>query len=155
MCCQFPLCSAMYFSLRENMCVVWEPHCMSGIATVTKGGQVLRTVNYENSGKHLVTQNRFVAVHISKCQYTTFYHTVQALLAIRPQYMRRIKNNQKEIQLVPVQILKVHRLSVTCQIQIEVFFALFLTLFYAFLLMYNRLSWYVCNQDINKYTIQI
>lgn len=62
-----------------------------------------------------------------------FYHTVQSV-AIRPQYenMRRIKNNQKEIQLVPVQILKAHRLSVKCQIQIEVFFALFLTLFYAF-----------------------
>ncbi len=39
--------------------------------------------NYENSRKHLVTQNRCVAVHISKFQYTTFYHTVQSV-AIRP-----------------------------------------------------------------------
>ncbi len=34
----------MYFSLRENMCSV-RAHCVSGIATVTKGGRVLRTVN--------------------------------------------------------------------------------------------------------------
>ncbi len=34
----------MYFSLHENMCSVRE-HCVSGIATVTKGGRVLRTVN--------------------------------------------------------------------------------------------------------------
>ncbi len=44
--CQFSLCSAMYFSLRENTCVVWERHCLSVMATVTKGGRGLRTVNW-------------------------------------------------------------------------------------------------------------
>ncbi len=40
-CFQFLLCSTIYFPLLEKWCVVWEWHCLSGIATVTKGGRVI------------------------------------------------------------------------------------------------------------------
>ncbi len=47
MSCQFPLCSAVYFLLRENMmCVAWECLACPDSATVTKVGGCLRRVNY-------------------------------------------------------------------------------------------------------------
>ncbi len=55
----------MYFSLRENMCSV-RAHCMLGIATVTKGGRVLRTVNS-------LTTNLYSSIScINKLIYSTF-----------------------------------------------------------------------------------
>ncbi len=55
----------MYFSLRENMCSV-RAHCMSGIATVTKGGRVLRMVNS-------LTTNLYSSIScIKKLIYSTF-----------------------------------------------------------------------------------
>ncbi len=48
-CCQFPLCSAIDFHCMRTWCVVWERHCLSVMATVTKGGRVLWTVNWCSS----------------------------------------------------------------------------------------------------------
>ncbi len=48
-CCQFPLCSAMYFSLCENMMCSWECHCLSVMATVTKGAGLWRWSSLQNT----------------------------------------------------------------------------------------------------------
>ncbi len=72
----------MCFSLRENMCSV-RAHCMSVMATVTKGGRGLRTWDFS---ERLKLKDDAVRLYWIRCRNTSvsncFYYVITTDLSL-------------------------------------------------------------------------